>query len=132
MVELARNSDGVTGRGIAEKQQLPAAYLEQILARLRNAKLVSSIRGAKGRFILAKDPNSITLAHIVEAVEGPIVIAECDGIPHCHSNPDCCVLRKVYLGANEALRGYLDGITLAGLAREQEAQERAGCYDYDI
>lgn len=132
MIELARNLEGATGRSIAENQTLPAAYLEQILARLRNAKLVSSIRGAKGKFILAKDPETITLAQIVEAVEGPIVIAECDDVPYCHSNPSVCVLRKVYAGANKALHDYLDGITLAELARQQEGQEKSEQIDFSI
>lgn len=132
MVELARSADGATGRVIAENQNLPAAYLEQILARLRNAKLVSSIRGAKGKFVLAQPAEGITLASIIEAVEGPIVIAECDDVPYCHSNPTICVLRKVYLGANEALFSYLNSISLAELARQQEEQECSGQIDFSI
>jgi Rrf2 family protein len=132
MVELARNPEGATGRVIAENQYLPAAYLEQILARLRTAKLVSSIRGARGRFVLACEAESITLAQILEAVEGPIVIAECDDVPYCHANPSVCVLRKVYAGANKVLYDYLNGITLAELARQQAEQESPRQVDYSI
>lgn len=132
MVELARRPEGATGRRIAENQHLPAAYLEQILARLRGAELVSSIRGAKGKFVLAQHPENITLARIVEAVEGPIVIAECEDISYCHSNPSVCVLRRVYEGANRVLREYLEGITLAEIARQQEAQEAEQHSDYII
>lgn len=132
MVELAQCADGATGRSIAENQYLPAAYLEQILARLRNAKLVSSIRGAHGKFILARDPETITLAQVLEAVEGPITIAECDDVPYCQSNSAVCVLRKVYVGANNVLYDYLNGITLAELARQQQEQEKPAKGDYSI
>ena len=132
MVELARCPDGATGRNIAENQYLPVAYLEQILARLRNAKLVSSIRGARGKFILARDPETITLAHILEAVEGPITIAECEDVPYCQTNSGICILRKVYAGANKILYDYLNGITLAELAKQQEAQQSPEKSDYII
>lgn len=132
MVELARNRNGATGRTIAENQHLPVAYLEQILARLRNAKIIASIRGAKGKFILAKDPETVTLADIVEAVEGPIAIAECEDVPYCHSNPSVCVLRKVYIGAGQALYNYLNSITLADLERQQAEQSANHNADYFI
>jgi Rrf2 family iron-sulfur cluster assembly transcriptional regulator len=132
MVELARRPEGATGRRIAENQHLPAAYLEQILARLRSANMVASIRGAKGKFVLTQKPETITLARIVEAVEGPIIIAECDDVPYCHSNPSVCVLRRVYEGANRVLREYLEAITLAELARQQETQEAGEHSDYSI
>ena len=77
MIELAHNTDGATGRSIAESQNLPAAYLEQLMARLRNANLVTSIRGAKGKFILARNPETINLSEIVTALDGPIEIADC-------------------------------------------------------
>jgi Rrf2 family transcriptional regulator, cysteine metabolism repressor len=132
MIELARVPEGATGRAIAENQTLPVAYLEQILARLRNAKLVASIRGAKGKFVLARNPEEITVAEIIEAVEGPIVIADCEDVPFCHSSPDVCVLRKVYVGANKVLYDYLNGIVLAELARQQETQETKRQADFCI
>lgn len=132
MIELARRPEGATGRRIAENQYLPAAYLEQILARLRSAKMVASIRGAKGKFVLAQDPKTITLARIVEAVEGPITIAECDDVSYCHTDPSVCVLKEVYAGANKVLRDYLNGITLAEIALRQEIQETGEHADYSI
>lgn len=120
MVDLARNADGATGRSIADSQNLPAAYLEQLMARLRNAQLVTSIRGAKGKFMLARNAKDITLAEIIEAMEGPIEIADCTDVPYCSSNPENCALRRIFSGANQVLQDYLDQVSLADLAKQLE------------
>ena len=131
MVELARCPDGATGRSIAENQYLPVAYLEQILARLRNASWFPPFAG-RGKVHPGKGLETITLAQILEAVEGPITIAECDDVPYCQTNSTVCVLRKVYVGANKVLYDYLNGITLAKLAKQQEEQELPAKSDYAI
>lgn len=132
MVELARIPDGATGRAISEKQHLPMAYLEQLMARLRNAQLVISIRGAKGKLKLARNPETINLAEIVQALDGPIEIADCTDMPYCASDPEVCVMRKVYSGANKVLHDYLAKMTLAELARQQQQQDNVQALDYCI
>lgn len=132
MVQLARTPEGATGRSIAESQHLPTAYLEQLMARLRNAKLVISIRGAKGKFVLARGAETIHLDEIIQALDGPIEIADCADIPHCGFDPEVCALRQVYAGANKALLDYLAGISLAELAVRQQQQDNAEFQDYCI
>ena len=132
MVQLARTPEGATGRSIAENQYLPTAYLEQLMARLRNAKLVISIRGAKGKFVLARSADTIHLDEIIQALDGPIEIADCADIPHCGFNPEVCALRRVYRGANNVLLDYLAGICLADLAIQQQQQDHAEVNDFCI
>ena len=132
MIELARSSDGATGRNIAESQNLPAAYLEQLMARLRNASLVTSIRGAKGKFILARDPEHINLAEIIQALDGPFEIAECADVTYCRSDPDACALRIIFGEANQILYDYFAGVTLAEMARRQQQEEGNATLDYSI
>ena len=72
---------------IAEEQNLPVTYLEQLMLTLRKAGLVNATRGAKGGYVLSRDPNSISLAEIVEALEGPLDIADCADIPNCCMTP---------------------------------------------
>jgi len=79
MVELARRHPGipVSLAEIAEGDQLPLAYLEHLVARLRRAGLVESRRGAHGGYRLARPPEEITMAEVVEALEGAIAPIEC-------------------------------------------------------
>src|SRR5271170_5609057 len=82
MVELARRAGGVDGvpvplTEIAEHDGLPLAYLEHLVARLRKAGLVDSRRGSRGGYMLARSPQEITMAEVVEALEGSIAPIEC-------------------------------------------------------
>ena len=79
MVELSRrNGDGpVSLSEIAQHDGLPLAYLEHLVARLRKAGLVESRRGARGGYLLARPADQITMAEVVEALEGSIAPIEC-------------------------------------------------------
>jgi Rrf2 family cysteine metabolism transcriptional repressor len=79
MVELARRSDGapVPLAEIAAGDGMPLAYLEHLVARLRKAGLVDSRRGSRGGYLLARPAKEITMAEVVEALEGAIAPIEC-------------------------------------------------------
>jgi Rrf2 family transcriptional regulator, cysteine metabolism repressor len=79
MVELARHDGGepMPLAEIAEHGGLPLAYLEHLVARLRKAELVSSRRGSRGGYMLARPAREITMAEVVEALEGSIAPIEC-------------------------------------------------------
>jgi Rrf2 family transcriptional regulator, cysteine metabolism repressor len=62
---------------IAERDGLPLAYLEHLVARLRKAELIDSRRGSRGGYMLARAPEKITMAEVVEALEGSIAPIEC-------------------------------------------------------
>ncbi len=74
MVDLARHwgAGTVSLHAVAVREQLPEAYLEQLVASLRKAGLVLGKRGAGGGYTLARDPEAITAGAIVRALEGPI------------------------------------------------------------
>ena len=132
MIELSHDPEGAAGHVIAKNQCLPAAYLEQILARLRRAKLVSSVRGARGKFMLTGEAKSITLSQILEADQGAFSIDNCEDVAHCHDNPDSCVIQRVYSEANQLLYDYFNNITLAELADQQTDQQNNPVLDYSI
>jgi Rrf2 family cysteine metabolism transcriptional repressor len=79
MVELARRAgdEPVPLAEIAERGGLPLAYLEHLVARLRKAELVASRRGSRGGYMLARPAEQITMAEVVEALEGSIAPIEC-------------------------------------------------------
>jgi Rrf2 family transcriptional regulator, cysteine metabolism repressor len=79
MVQLARRAgdEPIPLAEIAANDGLPLAYLEHLVARLRNAGLVDSRRGSRGGYLLARPAAQITMAEVVEALEGSIAPIEC-------------------------------------------------------
>jgi Rrf2 family iron-sulfur cluster assembly transcriptional regulator len=105
-------------RDIAERTGLPQPYLEQILLALKGAGLVRSKRGVGGGYVLARDPAEITLAQVVSAVDGPIVVGDF-GEPHQNGACDHegqCVLLAVWADAGRQMRTLLEARTLADVA----------------
>lgn len=104
---------------IAERTGLPQPYLEQILLALKGAGFVKSKRGVGGGYVLAREPESITLAEIVRAVDGPITLGDF-GEPHAEGACDHegqCVLLGVWRHVGEQMKSVLDQFTLADIAR---------------
>lgn len=79
MIELGRDQRGepLSLSAIAEAENLPLSYMEHLVARLKQAGLVDSTRGARGGYTLGREPAGITMLEVVEALEGPIVPMEC-------------------------------------------------------
>jgi len=122
MVELARRwgQGSVSLHAVAEREDLPEAYLEQLVAALRRAGLVTGKRGAGGGYQLAKAPSAITAGEVVRTLEGPIepqiCTAEGDAILNCVHEPSCGT-RLVWLKLQSTIASALDGLTLAELAQ---------------
>ena len=125
MVELARRSgeDPVPLAEIASRGDLPLAYLEHLVARLRKAGLVDSRRGSRGGYLLARSPTEITMAEVVEALEGAIAPIECisqapDGSIVCSRESDpahVCPTKLLWTRVNFAIVRTLQETTLADL-----------------
>jgi Rrf2 family protein len=119
---LYEGEDPVMTKDIAEKQGLPVTYLEQLMLILRRSGLVNATRGAKGGYVLARDPKQITLAEIVEVLEGPLEIADCADVPSCNIEQRMCALKDIFDEANKALRSVFEKVTLADLADKQRSK----------
>jgi Rrf2 family iron-sulfur cluster assembly transcriptional regulator len=105
---------------IAERTSLPQPYLEQILLSVKGAGLVRSKRGVGGGYFLAHTPEEITLADIVDAVEGPQLTME-DHPDHCEGH---CILQEVWLDVDEESRRVLEHVTLADLVTRTRVGHR--------
>ena len=123
MIAAARHCGGarVTAVQLAEETGLPAPSVQKLVSRLSAAGLLKSVRGAGGGFKLARPAAAITLADIVEAVEGPIALATCMETAREPGKADCaleagCSLRPHWPLVNETLRGALAGVVLTQLA----------------
>src|SRR5579863_7899263 len=117
MVDLARRGGQtpVALGEIAEHEGLPLAYLEHLVARLRRAGLIESRRGAHGGYLLAREPAQITMAEVVEALEGAIAPIECissspDGTLRCSREADpeyICTTKLLWTRVRGAIVGTL-------------------------
>jgi len=126
MFELAQHygTGPVSLRAIAERQEISEHYLEQLIAGLRKAGLVSSVRGAQGGYILARDPADIKVGDIVRVLEGPIAPVECvndNETDHCLRS-EFCITRGVWEKVKDSIEDVLDSISLADMCREAEKE----------
>lgn len=121
LLSAAARHCGVSGRLnatlLADETGLPLPTVQKLVSRLSAAGLIESARGTGGGFRLARPPAAISLADIVEAIEGPIAMTACveQGRSDCAVEASCRV--KPHWGAvNGAVRGALAGVSLASLA----------------
>jgi Rrf2 family cysteine metabolism transcriptional repressor len=127
MVELGRHADDADGpvalSMVAEAEALPLSYLEHLVAKLREAGLVSSVRGAHGGYRLARPASEIDLLEVVQALEGPIAPMECfhtdrEGKVSCSheaDDGDACATKLLWTKVQGGVTGALARTTLAEL-----------------
>lgn len=125
MIELAKkHGEGPTSlKAIAQANNLSEHYLEQLIAPLRNAGLVKSIRGAYGGYVLADDPANITSGDIIRVLEGPITPVE--GIED--EEP---AKRQLWIRIRDAIKDVLENTTLEDLANHIDDGESDGYMFY--
>jgi Rrf2 family protein len=115
--ELAAAGEGpVKGSRIAEAQDIPLNFLENILADLRHDGLVRSQRGAEGGYWLAKPAEEITVADVIRAVEGPLASVRGNPPEELHYGGHAEALQRVWIALRKNLRGVLEVVTLADIA----------------
>ena len=118
MIDLARHwGEGcVALKDVAERQGISKKYLEQVVAPLGAAGLLQVTRGYLGGYELSRSPESITLAEIVSASEDGLELLDCSsGLFPCDFQEDC-MSQRIWGGMEQAIRDYLEGITLADVA----------------
>lgn len=123
MVYLAAHDDGapLSLSRIAAAEDLPAHFLERVLARLRDAGLVRTVRGAAGGYALALPARRITADAVMTAVDGPLSLVGC--LPAgsgCERAADCAS-QVVWRRLDDAMRDALGRITLADLVQGSDA-----------
>ena len=119
MVDLAINygEAPVSIKTISERQSISEYYLEQLFSPLRKAKLIKSIRGAQGGYVLNKEPKDITVADIMDVLEGPIEIAECVDGTAC-DNVDCCATTLLWKKIKNSIDDVMESVTLQDIVND--------------
>jgi len=127
MVELAAAGDGpVKAERIAQAQEIPLRFLENIMAELRHGGLVRSQRGAEGGYWLAQPAGAISLAQVMRAVEGPLANVRGRRAEELEYAGSAAPLREVWVAVRASLRAVLESVTLADVARGELPDAVAG------
>lgn len=128
VLDIALNSDeeAVALSTIAERQSISISYLEQLIAKLKKAGIVSSTRGAKGGYILAKDPSQISVGEVLRALEGNLDPVDCaeivGGKSSCHAS-DICVTKYVWKRISDSINNAVDTLMLSELVEEGKCRQ---------
>jgi Rrf2 family protein len=126
MLELAMNSGQgpMPLRDLASRQEISAKYLEQLLIPLKGAGLVKSVRGARGGYMLAKDPTEIDLYEIVRSLEGPLAPVECVQDPQYCDRVGGCTVHLVWGEMGTMLVDFLSNMSLADMVDRQKEKDQ--------
>jgi Rrf2 family protein len=116
-VELAAagESEPVKSEAIAEAQQIPPRFLENILGELRHSGLVQSRRGAEGGYRLSRAADDITIAEVIRAVDGPLATVRGDPADELEYDGTAVPLQEVWLALRANIRRVLETVTLAAV-----------------
>jgi Rrf2 family cysteine metabolism transcriptional repressor len=135
-VDLAMQggSAPIQAKLIAKRQGIPARFLEQVLHAMKKAGLVSSLRGAQGGYVLSRKPSELSVAEILEALDGPFVsVPGLNGkSPLRHAAKSDLILAQVWDRVHEAERHVLGAITVEELAEQQRQLEQQRSLMYHI
>jgi Rrf2 family protein len=106
----------VTREQISQAQEIPTAFLQNILMELRHAEIVEAQRGRDGGFRLAKPAAEITIADVIRAVSGPLATVRGVRPPAVDYSPSAEPLKEVWVALRANIRTILERVTLADLA----------------
>lgn len=110
-------------RSVAERQAIPEKYLAKLVLPLKGAGMLRSVRGARGGYVLAKQPEEIDLLSVVEVLEGRASLLECTDSPETCPRAALCGTRPVWSGLEKAIRDYLGRLSLADASAAKRAPE---------
>lgn len=123
LADQFKGNDPLQIRQIAAQQDIPDRYLEQLLATLRRSGLVRSQRGAKGGYLLAREPRHITVLEVMTSIEGRDVTSPNGS--ETSRTAEKKVLIDVWKGSCEAMRSVLQKHTLQDLCDRRDAQRQS-------
>ena len=126
MLDLAlHQQDGPVALGdISARQEISLSYLEQLFSKLRRRGLVLSTRGPGGGYRLNGDPDAVTVAQVIDAVDESVEYTRCGGRENCQSSQRC-LTHDLWARLTDHVRSFLDEVTLGSLMRRPAVREVA-------
>lgn len=134
MLDLAvHGKDGVvTLKKVARRQNISEKYLWQVVAPLKSAGLITATAGAKGGYVLARDPAKVTLKDILDQLEGECALVECTERASACNRSTNCVAREIWQDVSQALARSMAAITLKSMMEKYEAKQTGATLNYTI
>ena len=121
MLDLAMHAQNgaVKLNDISERQNISLSYLEQLFGKLRRARLVDSIRGPGGGYVLAADAGQISIAQIITAAEDKLDATQCSSKANCHNGAPC-LTHELWENLNRTINQYLSSVTLQSVLSQKD------------
>lgn len=113
---------------ISERQEISLSYLEQLFSRLRKEKLVDSVRGPGGGYLLARQASEIAIGQVIRAVDETVDATRCSGQSDCQGG-ERCLTHSLWQDLSDRISLFLDGITLGELMAQRDVLEVASRQD---
>ena len=131
VLDIAMQDEAASVSSIAARQFISENYLEKLIAMLKKAGIVNSLRGAQGGYVLAKPAEEISVGEVLRALEGdlnPVDCAEIDGSVEFREGADTCVAKFVWKRISDSINQAVDNLMIAELARGgRHLLEENGC-----
>ena len=122
-LSLSYGKGYVSTATLAQQQGISESYLEQLIASLKKAGLITSTRGAQGGYSLVNPPEEINVGEVLRALEGSTAIMECVGISKVNCDNACsCSARPLWIKLQQRIDEVLNTTTLADMAEDYKTQ----------
>lgn len=126
VLDIALNSEleAVSLSSIAQRQNISTSYLEQLMAKLKKAGIINSVRGSQGGYFLIKKAEEISVGDILRALEGnlnPVDCVEITGGNTACEGSDLCVTKFVWKRISDSINSAVDDLMLSELVSESRA-----------
>ncbi|GAC27900.1 Fe-S cluster assembly transcriptional regulator IscR [Brumicola pallidula] len=123
-VALHSRNGPVSLADISERQEISLSYLEQLFARLRKERLVSSVRGPGGGYKLGRPANDIAIGEVIRAVDESVDATRCKGQADCQGG-ERCLTHTLWQDLSDRISQFLNGISIGELMKTNEVKEVA-------
>ena len=121
VLDIAMHDDASSLRSIAARQCISENYLERLIAMLKKAGIVNSLRGAQGGYVLARPAEEISVGEVLRALEGdlnPVDCAEIDGSGDFCEGADTCITKFVWKRISDSINQAVNNLMISELARD--------------
>ncbi len=130
-VALHSNNGPVPLADISERQSISLSYLEQLFAKLRREKLVSSVRGPGGGYTLGRGASEIAIGEIIQAVDETVDATKCQGGSNCQGGKRC-LTHNLWQDLSDRISQFLNEITLHELIAQEKDDEGVGIQNKSV
>ena len=125
LADIARfnQNEPISLRDISLRQGISLSYLEQLFSKLKNRKLVKSVRGPLGGYVLEKNPDNIKISNIIFAVNEEVKTLKCtkDSKKSCQGKSVKCITHYLWLDLEQHINDFFDSTNLGDLTREKQS-----------